>query len=87
MTKPVRFTISLSPELYSLVSDYADASGCTLSRAVTDWLETSKDAIEFTAQRVKAAKDAPRLAAAQIHAYAVAASSPEAVAAARPRQR
>jgi len=36
---------------------------------------------------VKAAKDAPRLAAAQIHAYAVAASSPEAVAAARPRQR
>jgi hypothetical protein len=87
MTKPVRFTISLSPELYALVSDYADASGCTLSRAVTDWLETSKDAIHFTAQRVKAAKDAPRLAAAQIHAYAVAASSPEAVAAARPRQR
>lgn len=87
MTKPVRLTISLSPELHGLLHAYAEASGCSVSRAVSDWLDSSKEAIAFTASRVQQAKDAPRLAAAQLHAYAAAASSPGAVASARPRQR
>lgn len=87
MTKPVRLTISLTPELHALLTSYADASGCSVSRAVSDWLETSREAIEFTAQRVHAAKAAPRLAAAQLHAYASAVSSPAAVSASRPRSR
>jgi hypothetical protein len=85
MTKPVRLTVSLSPELHDLLHSYADASGCSVSRAVSDWLEASRDAIQFTAARVRDAKQAPALAAAQINAYALAASSPAAVASAKPR--
>lgn len=65
-----RVTVSVTPEVLEAFQWLASASGASVGRAMGDWLESQRDAVEFTAAKVQQAKDAPGLVAREMHAYA-----------------
>jgi hypothetical protein len=74
MKKPPahRLSVSLPPDVQAALAAYAAASGMSVNRAIAEWLTTSMEAILFTTDQVQRAKEAPKLAAARVHAYASA---------------
>lgn len=69
--KPIRLTISVTPEVHAAFERLAAASGMSMSRCMGDWLGDTLDAVEYTAQLVERARAAPKLVMREVHAYAL----------------
>lgn len=69
--KPVRLTISVTPQVHLAFERLAAASGVSLSRCMGEWLGDTLDAVEHTAAMVERARAAPKLAMREMHAYAM----------------
>ena len=67
----IRLTISVTPEVHDTFLLLAEASGTSISRAMGDWLDDTRDGAAFMAQTVQKAREAPRVAARELHAYAL----------------
>jgi hypothetical protein len=67
----VRLTISVTPEVHDTFLLLAEASGTSISRAMGDWLDDTRDGAAFMAETVRKAREAPRVAARELHAYAL----------------
>lgn len=72
-TKPetVRLTIPVSREVHDTFTRLAKASSMSTGRAMADWLTDTLDAATFMAQTMERAREAPRLVARELHAYAL----------------
>jgi len=69
--KPVRLTITVTPEVHAAFERLATASGISMSRCMGEWLGDTLDAVEYTAQLVERARAAPKLVMREVHAYAL----------------
>lgn len=69
--KPVRLTISVSPDVHAAFERLSAASGQSMSKCMGEWLADTLDAVECTASMVEKARQAPKLAMREIHAYAL----------------
>jgi hypothetical protein len=67
----VRLTISVTPEVHDTFQLLAEASGMSLSRAMGEWLEDTRDGAAFMADTMRKARQAPKLVARELHAYAL----------------
>lgn len=61
MTRRVRTTISLKPEVLEVYRQMAEASGSSLSRVIGDWLDGTLDGAMLINQKVAEAKGMPSL--------------------------
>ena len=59
MTRRVRTTISLKPEVLEVYRQMAEASGSSLSRVIGDWLDGTLDGAMLINQKVVEAKGMP----------------------------
>lgn len=75
MPKPpssnVRLTITVTPEVHAAFKRLADAGSMSISRAMGDWLGDTVDAANFMATTMEKARQAPRMVAQELHAYAL----------------
>jgi len=69
--KPVRLTISVTPEVHAAFERLSAASGLSMSRCMGDWLGDTLDAVEYTATMVEKARAAPKQVMREVHAYAL----------------
>ena len=69
--KPIRLTITVSPEVHAGFQRLADASGMSLGRCMGEWLGDTLDAVEYTATMVEKARAAPKIVMREMHAYAL----------------
>ena len=70
-SKPIRLTITVTPEVHAAFSKLAEASGMSLGRAMGEWLEDTLDAVQYTAEMVEKARSAPKMVMREVHAYAL----------------
>lgn len=69
--KPIRLTITVTPEVHAAFERLAAASGVSMSRCMGEWLGDTLDAVEYTATLVEKARQAPKLVMREVHAYAL----------------
>lgn len=68
--KPIRLTISVSPEVHQTFTNISKTLGVPVGRAMGDWLGDTLDAANYLSDTLVKARQAPRLVAQQLHAYA-----------------
>lgn len=69
--KPVRLTISVSPEVHAAFERLSAASGQSMSKCMGEWLSDTLEAVEYTATMVEKARQAPKMVMREMHAYAM----------------
>jgi hypothetical protein len=69
--KPIRLTISVTPEVHAGFERLATASGLSMSKCMGEWLADTLDAVEYTATMVEKARLAPKMVMREVHAYAL----------------
>ncbi len=69
--KPVRVTVPVRPDVLHAFQRLAAASGVSTGRAMGEWLADTLDGVEAMASMVERARTAPKLAAREIHSYAL----------------
>ena len=69
--KPIRLTISVTPEVHAAFERLSSASGMSMSRTMGEWLEDTLDAVQYTATMVEKARAAPKVVMREMHAYAL----------------
>lgn len=69
--KPIRLTISVTPEVHAAFERLSAASGMSMSRCMGDWLGDTLDAVQYTATLMEKARQAPKLVMREVHAYAL----------------
>jgi hypothetical protein len=67
----IRLTITVTPKVHEVFSRLSAASSQSLGRTMGEWLEDTIDAAEYTAGMVERARQAPRVVAREVHAYAL----------------
>lgn len=67
----VRLTISVSPEVHDTFTRMAQAGGMSVSRAMGDWLGDTLDAATHMTTLMERARQAPKIVARELHAYAL----------------
>lgn len=67
----VRVTVPVSPEALEAFQKIAKATGMSVGRAMGEWLDDTLDAAQFMGQTVEKAREAPRVVARELHAYAL----------------
>lgn len=72
-TKPaeIRLTIPVTVEVHEAFTRIADATKMPVGRAMGEWLADTIDAAQFMAQTLEKARQAPKLVAQELHAYAL----------------
>lgn len=68
--KTIRLTIPVTPEVHEAFTRLSEATGTPIGRAMGEWLGDTLDAVEHVATLMQEARQAPRLVAQQLHAYA-----------------
>lgn len=71
VSERIRLTISVTPEVHAAFQRLAAAGGRSVGRSMGDWLGDTLDAVEFMAEKLEQARQAPRLVAQEMHAYAL----------------
>ena len=66
----VRLTVPVSGRAHSVFSRIAEASGVSLGRCMSSWLDDTLDAAEYMADKMLDARTAPRILARELHGYA-----------------
>jgi hypothetical protein len=69
--KPIRLTISVTPEVHAGFERLASASGMSMSKCMGEWLADTLDAVEYTSKMVEKARLAPKMVMREVHAYAL----------------
>jgi hypothetical protein len=69
--KPVRLTISVSPEVHAAFERLSEASGQSMSKCMGEWLADTLDAVEYVTNMTLKARSAPKLVMRELHAYSV----------------
>jgi|JI8StandDraft_2_1071088.scaffolds.fasta_scaffold46674_3 hypothetical protein len=69
--KPIRLTITVTPEVHAAFERLSAASGTSMSRCMGEWLGDTIEAVEYTATLVEKARQAPKLVMREVHAYAL----------------
>ena len=67
----VRLTITVSSQVHATFKRMAEASGMSISRAMGEWLGDTLDGADAMAGMMERARKAPKLAAREIHSYAL----------------
>src|SRR3954449_6422659 len=67
----VRVTVPVSAEVLEAFQKIAQATGMSVGRAMGEWLQDTLDAAQFMGQTVEKAREAPRVVARELHAYAL----------------
>lgn len=67
----VRLTIPVSREVHDTFTRLAKASSMSTGRAMAEWLGDTLDAATFMAHTMERAREAPKLVARELHAYAL----------------
>jgi hypothetical protein len=71
LSKPIRCTVPVSPEVHAAFEKLAKASGMSVGRAMGDWLGDTIDAVAFMADTMAKARATPKLVARELHSYAL----------------
>jgi hypothetical protein len=69
--KPIRLTITVTPEVHAAFERLSTASGMSMSKCMGEWLGDTLDAVEYTANMVEKARAAPKIVMKELHAYAL----------------
>ena len=69
--KSIRLTIPVSAEAHAAFTRIAKATGMPVGRAMAEWMDDTLDAANYLAETLEKAREAPRLVAQQLHAYAL----------------
>lgn len=70
-TKPIRLTITVTPEVHAAFERLSAASGNSMSRCMGEWLGDTLEAVDYTATLMEKARQAPKLVMREVHAYAL----------------
>lgn len=69
--KPIRLTITVTPEVHAAFERLSAASGMSMSRCMGEWLGDTLEAVQYTATLMEKARQAPKLVMREVHAYAL----------------
>jgi hypothetical protein len=67
----IRLTIPVTAEVHQAFSRIAKATGMPVGRSMAEWLSDTIDAANYLAETLEKAREAPRMVAQQLHAYAL----------------
>jgi len=67
----VRVTVPVTPEVRDTFKRLAKAGRTSTGRAMGDWLGDTIDAAAYMAKTMEKAREAPRIVAQELHAYAL----------------
>ena len=70
-TKPSRVSVPVSAEALSAFQRLAKAGNMSTGRAIAEWLNDTVEAATFMATTMERARAAPKIVAAEMHAYAL----------------
>lgn len=71
VSTPTRLSVRLSSDTRARFQRLADATGCSLSKAIEDWLVDTSDATGALAELLEKARKEPLLAARELQAHAI----------------
>lgn len=69
--KPVRVTVPVSPDVLAAFQRLAAVQGVSTGKAMGEWLADTIGAVDAMASMLDKARQAPKLAAMEIHSYAL----------------
>lgn len=69
--KPIRLTITVTPEVHAAFERLSATSGMSMSRCMGEWLGDTLEAVQYTATLMEKARQAPKLVMREVHAYAL----------------
>lgn len=67
----VRVSVPITPEVHEAFKKLAGATGMSVGKAMGDWLGDTLEAVEFMAEKVQQAREAPKIVMREMHAYAL----------------
>lgn len=68
--KPVRVTVPVSPDVLEAFQQLAAVQGVSTGKAMGEWLADTLDGVGYMTDLLVKARQAPKLAAQELHAYA-----------------
>jgi hypothetical protein len=71
--KPVRLTITVSPEVHAAFSRMSEVSGIPIGRCMGEWLGDTLEGVEFITGQLAKARQAPRMVVAEMRQLALGA--------------
>lgn len=71
-TKPPRVSVPLDAETLEVFQRLGKAGNMSTGGAIAEWLRDTVEAAEFMAQKMEAARAAPKVVMREMHAYALA---------------
>jgi hypothetical protein len=69
--KPVRLTITVTPQVHAAFERLSEASGQSMSKCMGEWLGDTLDAVEYVTNLTLKARAAPKMVMRELHAYSV----------------
>ena len=70
-TRPPRVSVPVSAEVLDTFERLAAAGNMSTGKAIASWLEDTIEAAEYLASKMIQARAAPKIVAAELHAYAL----------------
>lgn len=70
-TRPTRVSVPISPEALEAFERLAKAGNMSTGRAIAEWLNDTLDGVTYMAATMERARAAPKIVAAELHAYAL----------------
>jgi len=67
----VRVTVPVTPEVLDAFQRLAKAGNMSTGKAMASWLEDTLDGVSYMASTMERARAAPKIVAAELHAYAL----------------
>jgi len=68
--KQVRVTVPVAPDVLDAFQRLASVSGMSTGKAMGEWLSDTMEGVRMMTELLEKAKQAPKLAARELHAYA-----------------
>lgn len=70
-TRPPRVSVPVTAEVLDTFERLAAAGNMSTGKAIASWLEDTIDAADYLASKMVQARAAPKIVAAELHAYAL----------------
>lgn len=72
--KPVRLTITVSPEVHEAFTRMSEVSGVPVGRCMGEWLADTLEGVQMITSQLERARQAPRLVVAEMRQMALGAA-------------